>query len=65
MNYKSLKRQMKIAATVNSSLKFYEENGFIDFTRFAAFFKKIYFKNNEARLHFLTNCYCMLFKKEA
>lgn len=56
---------MKIAAAVNSSLKFYEENGFIDFTRFAAFFKKIYFKNNEARLHFLTNCYCMLFKKEA
>lgn len=29
MNYKSLKRQMKIAAAVNSSLKFYEENGFI------------------------------------
>ena len=65
MNYKRLKRQMKKADADNTSMKLYEENGFIDFTRFAAFFKKIYFKNNEARLHFLTNCYCMLFKKEA
>lgn len=65
MNSKrQINRANAIAKAIEEAKKFYSEYGFMDFTRFCGFFKKIRFKNNDERIGFLVNCYCLVFSKE-
>lgn len=63
MTQKDIKRQNDIAAAIKKAKNFYKENGFIDLTRFSSYFPKRLWKDDDSRIHFLVNCYNLIFSK--
>lgn len=62
-NLRTIKRNVAIADAIKQAQTFYKNNGFMDFSRFSGYFKKIKFKDNDHRIHSLTNWYCLFFGK--
>lgn len=52
-------RDLKIADAFNKAIAFYKENGFIDLTRFASYFKGIKYDSDDAYIHHMVNMYQM------
>ena len=63
MTKKEITRQNKIAESIKKAKNFYKENGFMDLSRFSSYFPKNLWKDDDSRIHFLVNCYNLIFSK--